>query len=607
MLRQCQAMEAAAAAAKFGVLRALIRVDDQPLPGGGYRGDLPEGWTKSLTHEVALALSMPAVSADRMMWLAWDLQARLPGVGALLAAGTLTAAKAKAVNEALESLSAQDAARAQELILPELTGKTFGQVVRIAVQAAVTVDPDSATRRREEAERSKSRVQMFREESGAAALTGRELPTDQTLAAHASVCARAQEYLDSDAFPPGTRMDQYRAAAYLDLLNEISAAARIATGQLTPASRLNGDAPGHDGSGDVPGPDGPRDGDVSDRGPGDRGPGDRGPGDRGPGNRGPGDRGPGDRGPGNAAAGDPGPGDDGPSHSGPGHRGPGRGDPLATPPRPVDLVVPLATLLGLGERPGESHGLGPLDPGLARQLAAAACASPGTRICVTVTDPDGIAIGHGCARAARANRGHPRGHPGHDRRPFRSITLPARLNLTIPAADLARLGRPPDVAHPVQAPGPPSAAGPPGAPGWSFTSRADAGPPGGYGCWTLDGPSQTRLTVRLEPVPAFACDHRHESHAYQPNEVLRHLVQLRDGDCTFPSCSRHARETDFEHAVPYHRGGRTCACNAGSRSRACHRVKQSPGWIVTQPVPGWHHWQGPSGRGYTQGPKRYPA
>ena len=55
------------------------------LPGGGYRGDLPEGWTKSLTHEVALALAMPAVSADRLMWLAWDLQARLPGVGELLA------------------------------------------------------------------------------------------------------------------------------------------------------------------------------------------------------------------------------------------------------------------------------------------------------------------------------------------------------------------------------------------------------------------------------------------------------------------------------------------------------------------------------------------
>ena len=52
---------------------------------------------------MALALAMPAVSAERLMWLAWDLQARLPGIGGLLAAGMLTAAKAKAVNEALRS------------------------------------------------------------------------------------------------------------------------------------------------------------------------------------------------------------------------------------------------------------------------------------------------------------------------------------------------------------------------------------------------------------------------------------------------------------------------------------------------------------------------
>src|SRR5262249_59247413 len=78
LLRRWQALESWAAAGRLGVLRALVREDDQPLPGGGYHGGLPEGWTKSLTHEVALALSMPAVSAERLMWLAWDLQARLP-------------------------------------------------------------------------------------------------------------------------------------------------------------------------------------------------------------------------------------------------------------------------------------------------------------------------------------------------------------------------------------------------------------------------------------------------------------------------------------------------------------------------------------------------
>src|SRR5690348_11629438 len=236
LLRQWQALEAWAAAGKLGLLRALIRDDDQPLPGGGFHGDLPGGWTKSLTHEVALALSMPAVSADKLMWLAWDLQATLPGTGDLLAAGQLTLAKARAVDTALGNLAGERAAAAEAMILPDLPGKTYGQVEKLAVQAALTVDPDSATCRREDAERHKGRVQLFREESGAAGLSGRDMPTDQTLAAHAKVGARAQQYQDSGVFDRDTRMDQFRVAAYLDLLNGIPADARIASGQLASVS-----------------------------------------------------------------------------------------------------------------------------------------------------------------------------------------------------------------------------------------------------------------------------------------------------------------------------------------------------------------------------------
>jgi hypothetical protein len=264
--------------------------------------------------------------------------------------------------------------------------------------------------------------------------------------------------------------------------------------------------------------------------------------------------------------------------------------------------LPLATLLGLADRPGEGHGLGPLDPDLCRELAAAAVASPLTGLCVTVTDRDGIAIAHGCAKlpaGARttASRGRAAGDRARTARGRPGLSpLPARLNLTITADRLALLtGR-------VTA----GTTGPPGRAGWSLIRAADPGPPGGYGTWTLTLPGGTERSVSLEPVPAFGCDHRHESHAYQPNAKLRHLVQVRDYTCTFPCCSRHARESDFEHAVPYDQGGRTCACNAGARSRRCHRVKQSPGWTVTQPRPGWHQWETPAGRRYTQGPKRYP-
>ena len=42
----------------------------------------------------------------------------------------------------------------------------------------------------------------------------------------------------------------------------------------------------------------------------------------------------------------------------------------------VTLTVPLATLAGLADRPGELGGLGPVDPWLARDLAAAAAREP---------------------------------------------------------------------------------------------------------------------------------------------------------------------------------------------------------------------------------------
>jgi hypothetical protein len=259
-------------------------------------------------------------------------------------------------------------------------------------------------------------------------------------------------------------------------------------------------------------------------------------------------------------------------------------------------VIPLSTLLALAERPGEGHGLGPLDPDLCRALAATAANSPHTTLCVTVTDPVGIAIGHGCGRPDRRNRlwsgpvgaDAGKGGPGHGPPTSRAALL-ARMNLTITADRLAELAQ----------------AAAPGT--WSFTRAADPGPPGGYGTWELTLPDGRPLTVKLEPVPTFTCDHRRASHAYQPSDTLRHLVQVRDYECTFPTCSRHARESDFEHATPHHKGGRTCGCNAGARSRQCHRVKQSLGWNVTQPRPGWHQWETPSGRIYVQGPKRYPV
>ena len=689
ILGRAAVQESWTGAGKLGVIRALIRDDDPAFLCGSRHGDLPDVWEDALAHEVALALAVSAPSAGKTMRAAWELGARLPEIGALLEAGVIDAGKARLIAEVFADLSDEDAGRAEALIVAELTeppAKTYAQVERIATAIALTIDPGLGERRRKAAEKHNARVQMFRERSGTAALSGRDLATDQALAALANVTARAAQYKDSGAFPLA-QTDQLRATAYLDLLNQVPAGQRITHGLLTqqtpPAPATGTDpGPGADPETDPGAPrvggddcpcrecDGsclPDDDSPDDSGPGDDHPGDDHPGNDGPDDGSPGGGGPGDdggRGPDDTAppASTPGngrgeptghdsPSDDGASDIGRPGSAPGDGlgpeerpgdgpgddsqpagrdsagpDSEALPSlpsfpsrrpagaRPIlqDLIIPLVTLLGLAERPGEGHGLGPLDPDLCRTLASTAALSPHTAICLTITNHDGIAIGHGCARPERP-AGRPAPPPGGPARPL--VALPARINLTISAEHLGRL--PSAHTGPPSRPAPPAARAPdgwalapPGTPAIPSARAAPNPPPGDpHWCatWTLTLPDGRHLTVQLEPVPTYECDHRNESHSYQPNDKLRHLVQVRDHTCTFPTCNRHARESDFEHAVPYDKGGRTCACNAGARSRKCHRVKQAPGWKVTQPRPGWHQWTTPRGRTYAQGPKRYPV
>ena len=273
--RQRATIESWAAWGKLAALRAMAREDSDGRPLLRRRSDVPDGWDDSLTYEISGALAMGPVSAGNLASLAWTLGTRLAGIGRLLANGTLTMPKARLVAQLFEPLDDDEAALAEALLLGELAGKTYPQVERLAWRAALAVAPDAAERRRSTAEREHARVTVFREESGAVGLSGRDL--------------------------------RYQVGSYL-------------------------------------------------------------PGDR-----------------------------------------------------------------------------------------------------------------------------------------------------------------------------------------------------------------------------------------------LRRLVQVRDHECTWPPCSRPARESDFEHAVPHDKGGATCACNAGARSRRCHQVKQLPGWTVTQPKPGWHVWKTPTGRTYVQEPWRYTA
>ena len=227
VVRQWAAVESWAAAGLLGALRAMMREDGGGTPLLRRRGDLPDGWDDSLNYEVAAALAMGPVSAGNLAGLAWTLGARLPGVGRLLAGGTLTRAKARLIAATFEPLDEGEAARAEALVVPEVAGKTYFQVERLAWRAALAVAPDVAERRRAGAERERARVTVFREESGAVGLSGRDLPAAQALAGHASVVARAGQYEASGAFP-GQATSGLQALAYLHLLNGVSAQDAIA-------------------------------------------------------------------------------------------------------------------------------------------------------------------------------------------------------------------------------------------------------------------------------------------------------------------------------------------------------------------------------------------
>lgn len=135
LLGRWDALESWAQAGKLGVIRELIRRRARPgLPDGvvPMHGDLPDRWADGLEHEVSAALSISLRSADNLTVFAWDLQARLPGTGAALAAGTLSPVKARIISDELKVLDDEQAAEAEKLILGRLGARTPAQLGRLA-------------------------------------------------------------------------------------------------------------------------------------------------------------------------------------------------------------------------------------------------------------------------------------------------------------------------------------------------------------------------------------------------------------------------------------------------------------------------------------------
>ena len=336
---------------------------------------------------MACALGESRFRADELTGTAGHLDTRLPGTRAALRDGIVSLGKARIIAAATGLLDEAEAAAAEAGVLDRAGRLTPGGLRAAIARAVMEAAPGKARKRRETAARS-ARVERWAEDSGNAALAGRELPPDQVLAADERITARARE-LKAAGLAGGT--DELRARALLDLL----------LGQDSRPRQDQGATPGAAPAGFA-----------------------------------------------------------------------GR----------VTLTAPLATLTRLAGRPGELSGLGPVDPWLTRDLATAATRNPRTTWCLTVTDDQGHAIAHGCARP------EPRSHS-------------------------KRAG-----------PGPPEDTG------FSFTPASRDGPPGGYGTWRLRTPGPgPDLIVTIGPVTTDPCDHQHEANGLEHPGF--------GGDSILPRCS----------------------------------------------------------------------
>jgi hypothetical protein len=514
-----QAWELLMAVAEF------IRRRPEPGCATGLPGRMPEAWNPHAVSELAAQLRMTAGGAESLLSLAHDLEAKLPATSAALRDGVIDLDKAHVIALRCGPLNSEEA-RAAEAILfadpnvDEMTRRTIWDRISRAV---IQVNPEAAAKRRQQAARTR-RIEVWAENSGNAALAGRELPPAAVLAASQKLTARARELRRAGAQGD---MDELRVLAYLEAL-----------GVLNPLDGAQPSAGQHAAGSGPTGPDSPA-------GPG--------PGSRG----GPAPDGAAGPGPGGAA----GPG----SGPGPGAAAGAAGPVPAAFVGRVNMTIPLPTLLGLAERPGMMSRIGPIDPALARDLAAAAAGHPSSTWCLTVTGPDGRPVAHGCGRP------------------------PGRRDRTHPDA-AARDG-------PVYTPG--GGRAPPGSGTVRLSPAALTGAAGGPG-------AGRDLVFVLEPL-AGPCDHRHQAAGHDPGVMLRHLTGILNGTCTFPPCRRPESQSDYEHSLPYDQGGRTCLCEAGPVCRRNHRDKQSPGWHLEDAgARGWFRWTTPSGRSYLSRPTQYP-
>jgi uncharacterized protein DUF222 len=164
------------------------------------------------SEEVAFQTVCSGRAADERMDLAVALAARLPATSARMADGAIGSYRALITHRATRDLSAENAAIADAILAAEAPFLTPEALRRRAARVAMTLDPDAAAKRKKSGAKHK-RVEMWQEESGNAALAGREMDPADALAATAYYDALARALRKGGI--PGT-LRELRHLAYTD-------------------------------------------------------------------------------------------------------------------------------------------------------------------------------------------------------------------------------------------------------------------------------------------------------------------------------------------------------------------------------------------------------
>ena len=508
------------------------------VPKGRRPGEFPD-------DELAAELLITRNQAAGRIEADLELTGRLPRTYAGMADGTISPDRADTIAAATGFLSDEDAAQADEILAAAAPGLRVDQLGRKAAALEMKLDPEAVRIRKEHARSTRQRVEVRRELSGNASLSGRELDTAEALACKAYIEAVAVKLRNHGGLEGS--LSSIRARVFIELTQGRDPLDLIKPKRPAAPASTGGPGSGPDGRDGSSAPAGPDDadypclpGDPDDPGPDDHDSPAEYDGPAGPGYAGPGGRPSWDADDAeNARYGIP-DADDLP------RRGPLRPGETAPLPAAINLLVPIGTLLGWSAAPAQANGIGLLDPVETRDIVQAASRHPRTRWCATIINPDGTAAAHACA-------------PGQ---------------------------------HPWFPPPPPPTTPPPPTPAPDATQLARL------------HEFLTQLKLAPEPIAQGQCDHRNAEDRYTPSRKLKHLLRARTATCDAPGCNAQAVYCDQDHTTPWP-DGPTDQCNLGPKCRRHHRCKQGPGWHVEQPEPGVVRWTLPNARTHTTTPTVY--